>query len=114
MVNQLMKEYEYDDTISYRIGCDCRSPDHDISLYAEQDPDGFAHIQFSANLHTPYWYKFFETPVLKWLNEPIKRIKIAVEVLFQGYTEYNFEFILGKDNISALRYALDEIEKKMP
>lgn len=114
MVNQLMREYEYDDVVSYRIGCDCRSTDHDLNLYAEQDKDGIAHIQFTANLNTPYWYTFFEHALLKWLNEPIKRVKIAVEVLFRGYTEYNFDFILGKDNINALRYALDEIEKKMP
>lgn len=112
MLQQIMKEYEHDDCVSYRIGCECRSDVHDLNVYAEQDEDGFSTIQFVAKLSTPYWDRTFNSPWLKWLNEPIKRIKLINKILFLGYAEYNFDFVLGKDNIVALRYALDEIEKK--
>lgn len=113
MLQQIMKEYEHDDCVSYRIGCDCFSNDHDLDIYAEQDEDGhLSTIQFVASMSTPYWDRTFTSPWLEWLNEPIKRIKLITKILFVGRVEYNCEFVLGKDNIVALRYALDEIEKK--
>lgn len=108
-----MKEYESEDSVSYRIGCNCRSEDHDLNIYAEQDKDGFSTIQFNAKLSTPYWDRPFDSLWLAWLNEPTKRLKLIAKILFVGYAEYNFDFVLGKDNIVALRYALDEIEKKV-
>ena len=113
MLPRIMKEYEHDDRVSYRIGCGCYGgAEHDLSIYAGQDKDGTATIDFSAKLNTPYWGSTFESPWLSWLNEPIKRVKLAAKILVVGYSEYSFDFILDKDNVAALRYALDEIEKK--
>lgn len=108
-----MKEYEHDDVVSYRIGCGCYGgADHDLNVHAEQEEDGTACIMFTAECNTPYWDKTFESPWLAWLNEPVKRLKLITRILFVGYAEYNFDFILKPDNIKALRYALDEIERK--
>lgn len=107
-----MKEFEDDDCVAYRIGCDCRSKEHDLEIYVEQDNDGMTTIMFTAQMNTPYWDRTFDSPWLVWLNEPIKRLKLISKILFAGYAEYNCDFILGEDNIKALRFALDEIEKK--
>lgn len=113
MLKMLMKTFEDKDSVSYRIGCDCGANDHDLDVYAEVDESNIASIQFGAKLSTPHWYRTFEHPWLEWLNEPVMRVRLALTVLFSGYAECYHEFILGADNIKSLRYALDEIEKKI-
>lgn len=110
----LMKIKEFDDALYYRVGCDCGVREHDLEIWAEVDKEGyFPTINFSANCHTRYWNNRFSHPLLKWLNDPLNRISIALTVLFTGHVETNFEYCLGKENVSALRTALDEIERKL-
>ena len=108
-----MKTWEDSESVYYEIGCDCRSSDHNLQVNAESDKDStLAALNFGVTLHTRWQWNRFKHPLFAWLNEPLKRISIASEILFRGRSEYYYEFILGEDNIKALRYALDEIEKK--
>lgn len=113
MQKMIMLQNEGEHYICYRIGCACGAHEHDVDLYAEQEsPADPPQLMLSATCSTPYWDPTFDTPWLAWLNEPIKRLKVISQVLFRGYAEYNFDFILDEDNVSALRYALDQIENK--
>lgn len=114
MLKQLMKCAEYDDAVRFRIGCDCGAPEHDLDIWAEQDSNGIATVMFSQETHTRYWRTYFDRDSwFYWLNDPINRILIAGNVILNGYVETNSDFVLSKDNILALRTALDEIEKKL-
>lgn len=113
MLKQLMKCVEYDDAIRFRIGCDCGATDHDLDIWAEQDTNGITTIMFSQTTHTQYWRTYFKhNSRFYWLNDLLNRIMIAGKVLFSGHVETNSDFVVSKDNIAALRAALDEIEKK--
>lgn len=110
----LMKLGEWDDAIYYRIGCDCLCREHDLEIWAEVDEHGCKTINMSGTLHSYLWQERFDHKWLRWLNGPVNRIAIALTVLFTGRVEMTGDFILGKDNITALRTALDEIEAKFP
>lgn len=111
-VSQLMKVKEWNDAVSYRIGCDCLSDDHDLHLWAESDEYGGHEIRMSCDLIAHGYRSRFRSPWLRWLDGPINRVAIAARILFAGRIEFNQEFILGKENVVALRTALDEIEEK--
>lgn len=114
MLKQLMKSAEWDDAVRYRIGCDCGAPEHDLDIWAEKEKDGlWGTIMFSQTTHTRYWRTYFDHDSwFYWLNDPINRIMIAGKVLLTGYVETNADFVLSKDNVQALRTALDAIEEK--
>lgn len=111
--NMLMKMHEWDDAVSYRVGCQCTDTAHDLDIWVETDKENdFPAIYLSSTIHTNLWNEQFTNPFLKWLNGPLNRIILALAILLNGKIEMHKEFILGKENVKGLRTALDEIEKK--
>jgi hypothetical protein len=109
--NMMMKAKEWEDFVMYRIGCDCMDSDHDMEVWASS-VGGFHSINLSYKMRSRMQRKFFESEILGWLNDLLHRVVMAAEILLTGHVETHGEFVLGKENISGLRTALDEIEDK--
>ena len=112
MIKNLMKCDDYSDFTRYRVGCDCSLPDHDLDVWVEIDR-GIGTLNFSHDTHTRFWNNRFSHPWLSWLNDPLNRVEIALKVLVTGHVTRTSDFVISKENLSALRTALDETEKKL-
>lgn len=106
-----MKCDDYPDFTRYRVGCDCGLPDHDLDIWVEVDDLGIGTLNFSHDTHTRLWRNRFSHPWLSWLNDALNRIEIALKVLITGHVTRTSDFVISKENLAALRTALDDTEK---
>jgi hypothetical protein len=112
--NAMMKIKEYDDAVYYRVACGCAGGDHDMAIWAEKvgDDDDYYEIRMSVDMVAHGYRSRFTSRWLRWLDEPVNRMALALRVLFTGRVELNQEFVLGKENVRGLRVALQDIEEK--
>lgn len=111
--NALMKINEWEDAVYYRVGCDCCSPEHDMSIWAEKiDGHEGYEIRMEATLAASEYRSRGYPDWLRWLEALVNRVAIAVRVLLTGRVEVSHEFVLGKANVRGLCTALQDIERK--
>lgn len=85
----------HDDWILLRTGCQCLTPDHDLSVSIEVE-DGFTQIGFNSNVGC-YLYG----------RDLWRRFKIACKVLFTGDCEFEGSFIFkNKEQVEELFFAI--------
>ena len=102
--NKIMKLREYDDCIMYKSSCECTAPDHDLFLEMEVDKGyTFLSLRFYGNIY----YGAYNCDD-NWFKRTIKRIKASLQMLFKGYLESEFDFLMSDDKhimdfISALQ-----------
>jgi hypothetical protein len=113
MQKAIMKTYEYDDGVYFRIMCDCGDAGHDISIAFEEDRDGY---KISMNLETavvcsdlstlnsPYWTSKYDQ--IMW------RLRNAFKIIFTGRIEAYASFLLSTDNLAAFKEAIRISEDK--
>jgi hypothetical protein len=109
----LMKIKEWEDTLYYRVGCDCTHPDHDMSIWAETFGEHQHYeIRMGTTMCASSYRSRFRSRWLRWLDGPVNRVAIAARMLITGRVEITHEFVLGKENVRGFRKALQEIEEK--
>jgi hypothetical protein len=110
--NAMMKIKEYDDAVYYRVACGCSGCDNDMAIWAEKTGDEDYEVRMSIDMVAHGYRSRFNSLWLRWLDEPINRMAIALRVLFTGRIELNQEFVLNKENVRGFRTALQDIEGK--
>jgi len=102
----VMKTHSFEDSIYYRVECDCGSNEHDVVIEFEIDKEipGIIFLNFHKTIAwASHWGE------LNWLQGMWKRIKCSFIMLFTGYVELEETFILQKEsNIDGFIEALIE------
>ena len=98
----IMMLNEWPDAESYRISCDCMTPDHDIVAWIEiKELDDVQEVELTiyADTWTPFWDSGLKG---LWF-----RIKAAYNILFKGVMKMEHEMILGKEQALNVAYTLN-------
>lgn len=111
----VMKMNEFNESIYYRVACDCGSNEDDVTIEFEFEKDcpDIIFLNFHKNILWSYnWGN------LNWLQRLWRRITCSLTMLFKGRIELEESFILrGESNIDGFIEALIEgkslIKKKM-
>ena len=100
-----MKTHEFDDSIFYRVSCDCGSDEHDITIEFEkiEDISAMIFLNFYKKIG---WCSHWGN--LNWFERIWKRLKCSFLMLFTGYVELEESFILSEENIDPFIEALVE------
>lgn len=85
---------DWGDAKSYRITCDCGSPEHDVNMWIEVDGDKDVQ-DVQVGFYVEGWTPFWETK--------FSRIRAAWDILFKGYHKQEHHMILRKQ--AALNFA---------
>ena len=100
---KVMKTNEFNDSIFYRISCDCSDVEHDLTLEMEWD-DGFLTLHFYGDVEVSSWGSSFS-----WIGKQWWKIKRIFELLFKGYFSVNYEMlILKEEHLDSFIEALQE------
>ncbi len=107
----VMKTDEHKNSITFRVGCDCGSDDHDITIDFEKDEDepSVYHLTFYKKVEwSCYWGNY------NWIKRQWKKVKPIFKIIFLGYMEMeeNFRF-RDEDHINSFIKALEEGKKHM-
>lgn len=96
-----MSEWESAPAITYRLGCDCGSPECDIRLSVEVDHDYLTLLFYKKLISANYSDSKFKN--FRW------RIKSALKILFLGWIEAEECLMLrGEEHINSFIQALEE------
>jgi hypothetical protein len=100
----IMSTGQWDNAHSFRIGCDCNSPDHDVHAWIELDRDvPHVTVTFYAELRTP-------------VSDFWQRVKIAWNVLVHGVHRQEHDLMLrgqaAQNFAAALTQSIQELETK--
>jgi len=106
----VMKIHEYDDSITYRVACDCGSPDCDMTLDLEVDKE--TQMIFLTIYKNLLWSSYWgDNP---WYTRIWNRIQCAVKVLCTGHIEVLESFVMQESQINGLIKALQEGKEHLP
>lgn len=109
---RVMKTHEFDDSIFYRVACDCTDNEHDVRLELEStEVDKKLRIltmRISANLQWASYYA--ET----WYGRIWERIITPIKMLITGRVEVYHEILfLHENHIDSFIAAMEEGKEKM-
>lgn len=100
---------EWDDSVWYKVNCACGDSDCDAIITFDFDKDCGINITFYKTIrwcdynHNIWFFQRF------WL-----RIKMAIQILFKGYIEFEGSFIIQNENhLNDFITALQEGKEKM-
>jgi hypothetical protein len=80
LVPSIMKLYESQHGIVYRVACECTDPDHDTIIDIDYDNEiGVVSVEFYKNFE---WSSYWRSN--HWWEEKWRRIKAVVKLLFTG------------------------------
>jgi hypothetical protein len=103
-----MKTHEFDDSIFYRVACDCTDNEHDVQLELETDELGILMMRMSANLQ---WASYYANT---WYGQIWERIITPIKMLLIGRVEVFHEILfLNEDHIDAFIAAMEEGKEKI-
>ena len=106
-----MKLNEFDDSIYYRVACDCGSSEDDVTIEFEFDKScpEFIFLNFHKNvMWNSNWGKS------NWIQRAWRRITCSLKMLFTGNIELEESFILkDESNIDGFIEALVEGKNRM-
>ena len=105
---RVMKTDEFNNSVFYKVECDCRSDDHilgvEISLEHGKEISSMLFLTFYKKLQWTSWWQadwFYE----RWW----KKAKLVCAVLFNGYIELDSDIILqGEEHIQGFIDAVNE------
>jgi len=107
----VMKIDKYENSITFRLACDCTDHDHDTTITFERDKkvEGMYFIYFHKMMvWSCYWGHN------KWFPRQWRKIKALLKLLFTGYIEIDEEIVLrGEEHINSFIKALEEGKKHM-
>jgi hypothetical protein len=86
-LRNIMEASDFGDAKSYRVGCDCTDPEHDVHMWIEVDSDSDTRdvqLSFYVDTWTPFWDKKFN------------RFKAAYDILFKGINRQQHHMILSE------------------
>lgn len=105
---RVMKTHEYDESIFYRVACDCTEDEHDVRLELETDELGILTMRISANLQ---WASYYANT---WYGRIWERIITPIKMLITGRIEvYHTILFLHENHINAFIAALEEGKEKI-
>jgi len=100
----VMKVHEYDDSVTYRVACDCGSPECDMLLDLEIDSK--IKMIFLTIYKTLLWSSYWgDNP---WYTRIWMRLTCAVKMILTGYIEVTESFVMQEDQVNGLIKALEE------
>lgn len=105
--NNVMKLKEYNDLVFYRIGCDCMSPDCDLTLSLEYIGDfNMVELTIYSDLE---WNDIHDLSNWTWPFMLWNRIKTALKVLVKGKIRVESGLVIqNKEHLKAFADALEE------
>lgn len=106
----VMKVSEFDDSITYRISCDCGSKDCDLTLDLEKDPD--LDMVFLNLYKDLAWSSYWQSGD-NWFKNIWLRIKCAFRILSTGYIKVEESFVMREEQIEGFIKALEEAKEKL-
>jgi len=110
ITNRAMKTLETNDSVWYRIACDCMDGSHDLIIELEKD-DRFdmVFINFYKQLNwSAYW------GCNNWFSSQWKKLKAIYRIIFWGYIEIEESIIFrDKEHIGSLITAIKEGQNKL-
>jgi hypothetical protein len=104
----VMEILSSDDSIMYRMSCDCMSPECDLIIELEKDKDGFIFLNLYKNLE---WASYYNADV--WYKRLWLRITCAFRLLFTGYIRVEETFVMREPQIDGFMKALKEGKKHL-
>ncbi len=104
-IKNIMQVSDWPDSKSFRIGCECQDPNHDVWMSVSLDKDiKDITLEFYVRTQTPFW------------KEGFNRFKIAWEVLIKGYYESEHHLMLDKQSslnlVNTLKNMINRLEKE--
>lgn len=113
MEPKLMKVKDYSDGSSlWRVACECGSPNHDVHLWFEPDPDT-DYISLNLSMEVGFYNRGYHSDtvwgrILARIRDYRRRAVHAARVLFTGYATLDGDVILDQEGIQAMKLALDK------
>lgn len=107
---RVMKTHEFNDSIFYRIACDCTESEHDVRLELEIDDDklGILTMRLMANFA---WASYYANT---WYGRFWERVIASIKMLLTGKIEVCHEILfLQEDHINEFISAMEEGKQKM-
>lgn len=100
---RVMKTHEFDDSIFYRVACDCTDDEHDVRLELETDELGILTMRIYANFQ---WVSYYANT---WYGRIWERIITPIKMLITGRVEVYHEILfLHENHIDAFIAAMEE------
>ena len=97
---------EWPNAVMYRVACDCKDPEHDITIEMEFDKK-FGMIFLQLHKDVEYCHYDFSDPAFEKLRNIWRTVKAAFRLVFTGYLKTNTEFLLKDlDHIDSFIAAL--------
>lgn len=105
---RVMKTHEFEDSVFYRVACDCCDEEHDLTLMMEMDKDNILTLSVFGNLECSVWYGNKNWFVRFW-----GKIKKTIEIWYRGYFSANYEMmIFDEEHLDSFISALQEAKEK--
>ena len=99
-----MKVHEYDDSVTYRVACDCEDPECDMLIDLEIDHK--INMIFLTMSKTLRWSSYWgDNP---WYTRMWIRLKCAAKVILTGYIELTESFVMKESQVDGMIKALEE------
>ena len=102
---KVMRTHEFPDqqSVYYRISCDCDDIEHDMEIEFEWDRGVMEMFLYK----TFYWKHFYSA--YPWYNRLMKRIFASIKLLFGGYIEMQGDLlIMEEEHVDSYIDALKE------
>jgi hypothetical protein len=97
---------EWDHAVMYRVACDCKDPEHDVTIEMEFDKRlGMIFLQLHKDVE--YCHYDIDASASEKLRNYWRTIKAAFRLVFTGYLKTSTEFLLqDPDHIDSFIAAL--------
>ena len=109
---RVMKTHEFDDSVFYRVACDCGEPECDLTLVLSYDKKyGFLELCMYKNLKaSAHWGGFWK--YCDFLRVWKNKLKLTWTLLTKGYIEINEESLFkSEEHIDNFIKALQQGKK---
>lgn len=108
---RVMKTHEFNDSIFYRVACDCTESEHDVRLELEIDNVGKLGILTMRLMANFAWASYYADT---WYGRFWERIVTSIKMLIMGKVEVFHEILFLQENhINAFIAAIEEGKQKM-
>lgn len=106
MKSSIMKTYEDENEIYFRIMCSCQHKDHDIVIGFTIDEYGYVSMILESEMFISDWSLYNSSWIRRKFEVIMWRFHNAMKIIFKGYIKTHSDFSLDKNNIEAFEEAL--------
>lgn len=106
MKSSIMKTFEFEDEIYFRIMCGCGHHEHDINIGFYEDEYGSLSMTLESQMSVSDWSLYNSSWIERKYDVIMWRLRHAFKILFKGYTKTHSDFVLDKNNLEAFEEAI--------